>query len=144
MQFWRETWTFAGARRLWRKHETLGNTVARGSAQARDHRFLRPATPPDAMAERRDMTVERILMGLLLGGVAIGCVLVLYPFFSALLWAGILVYTTWPVFQWLRLHLHLKRMWAAGLMVTQRSSVEILPMPRSSPTIKESATFSAA
>ena len=30
----------------------------------------------------------------LLGGVAIGCVLVLYPFLSALLWAGILVYTT--------------------------------------------------
>ena len=47
------------------------------------------------------MIAERILMGLLLGGVAIGCVLVLYPFFSALLWAGILVYTTWPVFDWL-------------------------------------------
>ena len=35
------------------------------------------------------MTAERVLMGLLLGGVAIGCVLVLYPFISALLWAAI-------------------------------------------------------
>jgi len=48
------------------------------------------------------MIAERILMGLLLGGVAIGCVLVLYPFLSALLWAAILVYTTWPVYDWFR------------------------------------------
>ena len=33
------------------------------------------------------MTVERLLLTLLLGGVAIGCVLVLYPFLSAILWA---------------------------------------------------------
>jgi len=79
------------------------------------------------------MTVERILMGLLLGGVAIGCVLVLYPFFSALLWAGILVYTTWPVFQWLRLHLHLKRMWAAGLMVTLTAVILVLPIGVAAP-----------
>ena len=51
------------------------------------------------------MIAERILMGLLLGGVAIGCVLVLYPFLSALLWAGILVFTTWPVYDWLRTQL---------------------------------------
>ena len=36
------------------------------------------------------MLPERILMTLLLGGVAIGCVFVLYPFFSAILWAAIL------------------------------------------------------
>ena len=34
------------------------------------------------------MIAERVLMGLLLGGVAVGCTLVLYPFFSALLWAA--------------------------------------------------------
>ncbi len=79
------------------------------------------------------MIAERILMGLLLGGVAIGCVLVLYPFFSALLWAGILVYTTWPVYDWLRLHLHLKRAWAAGLMVTLTAVILVLPIAVAAP-----------
>jgi hypothetical protein len=47
------------------------------------------------------MIEQRILMGILIG-VAAGCVLVLYPFLSALLWAGILVFTTWPVHEWIR------------------------------------------
>jgi predicted PurR-regulated permease PerM len=79
------------------------------------------------------MIAERILMGLLLGGVAIGCVLVLYPFLSALLWAGILVYTTWPVFEWLRLHLHLRRAWAALLMVALTAVVLVLPIAVAAP-----------
>ena len=54
------------------------------------------------------MIAERVLMALLLGGIGIGCVLVLYPFFSSLLWAGILAFTTWPVFEWLRSDLHLR------------------------------------
>ena len=36
------------------------------------------------------MTAERVLMTLLVGGIAIGCVLVLYPFFSSLLWAAVI------------------------------------------------------
>ncbi len=79
------------------------------------------------------MIAERILMGLLLGGVAIGCVLVLLPFFSALLWAGILVFTTWPVFDWLRVHLHLKRAGAAALMVTLTAVVLVLPIGVAAP-----------
>jgi predicted PurR-regulated permease PerM len=79
------------------------------------------------------MIAERILMGLLLGGVAIGCVLVLYPFFSALLWAGILVYTTWPVFDWLRQHLRLRPLWAATLMVTLTAVVLVLPIAVAAP-----------
>ena len=79
------------------------------------------------------MIAERILMGLLLGGVAIGCVLVLYPFLSALLWAGILVYTTWPIFAWLRLHLHLRRAGAALLMVTLTAVVLVLPIGVAAP-----------
>ncbi len=48
------------------------------------------------------MRAEQILMMLLLGGVGIGCTLVLYPFFSAILWAAILTYTTWPMYEWCR------------------------------------------
>ncbi len=79
-------------------------------------------------------------MGLMLGGVAVGCVLVLYPFFSALLWAGILVYTTWPVFDWLRSHLHLRRVWAAGLMVTLTAVVLVLPIGVAAPGSSDDVT----
>jgi len=79
------------------------------------------------------MIAERILMGLLLGGVAIGCVLVLYPFLSALLWAGILVYTTWPVYEWFRQHLRLPRTGAALLMVALTAIVLVLPIGVAAP-----------
>lgn len=48
------------------------------------------------------MYTERILMGLLLGVIALGCGVVLYPFFTAILWAAILAFTTWPFHEWLR------------------------------------------
>ena len=74
------------------------------------------------------MRADRILMTLLLGGVAIGCTLVLYPFFSAILWAAILAYTTWPMFQWCRERLHLGRTVSAGLMVFVVAVVVVLPL----------------
>jgi predicted PurR-regulated permease PerM len=86
------------------------------------------------------MNAERILMGLLLGGVAIGCVLVLYPFLSALLWAGILVFTTWPAFEWLRLHLRLPNGAAAGVMVALTAIVVVLPIGLAAPSHGEDIT----
>ncbi|HBK06068.1 MAG TPA: AI-2E family transporter [Acetobacteraceae bacterium] len=86
------------------------------------------------------MIAERILMGLLLGGVAIGCILVLYPFVSALLWAGILVYTTWPVYDWLRVNLRLRRVAAALLMVTLTAVVLVLPIAVAAPGSADDVT----
>ncbi len=86
------------------------------------------------------MIAERILMGLLLGGVAIGCVLVLYPFLSALLWAGILVYTTWPVFDRLRLFLRLRRAPAALLMVALTAVLLVLPIAVAAPGSADDVT----
>ncbi|MGF1276354.1 AI-2E family transporter [Acetobacter pasteurianus] len=54
------------------------------------------------MATGQPASTERIMRLLLLGGITYGCVLVLAPFSSALLWAGVLAYTTWPLFQHLR------------------------------------------
>jgi predicted PurR-regulated permease PerM len=79
------------------------------------------------------MTAERVLMTLLVGGIAIGCVLVLYPFFSSLLWAAILVFTTWPVCEWLRVHGHLRRGPAAGVMVALTAVVLVLPLALAAP-----------
>ncbi len=86
------------------------------------------------------MMAERVLMGLLLGAVAIGCVLVLYPFFSALLWAAILVFTTWPVCEWLRIHLRLPHGAAAGLMVLLTAVVLVLPIAVAAPGSAEDVT----
>ncbi len=74
------------------------------------------------------MEAERLLMTLLLGGIAIGCTLVLYPFFSAILWAGILTYTTWPAYDWVRHHARLGNMTAAGVMVGVVAVVVVLPL----------------
>jgi len=80
------------------------------------------------------MTAERLLMTLLLGGIAVGCVIVLYPFASALLWAGILVFTTWPVFEWLRVHLRLRHGAAAGMMVALTAVAVVLPLAVAAPS----------
>jgi predicted PurR-regulated permease PerM len=53
---------------------------------------------------------------------------VLYPFFAAILWAGILTYTTWPLYEWTRGHLRLGHMTAAGLMVFVVAVVVVLPL----------------
>jgi predicted PurR-regulated permease PerM len=79
------------------------------------------------------MTAERVLLALLLGGIAVGCVLVLYPFFSALLWAAILVFTTWPVCEWLHTHARLRRGPAAGVMVALTAVVLVLPLALAAP-----------
>ncbi|HVC61596.1 MAG TPA: AI-2E family transporter [Acetobacteraceae bacterium] len=79
------------------------------------------------------MIAERLLLAALIGGVAAGCVLVLYPFLSALLWAAILVFTTWPVSEWLRINLRVGRGGAAFLMVALTALVLVLPLALAAP-----------
>lgn len=79
------------------------------------------------------MQAERILMGIMLGGIAIGCVLVLAPFVSALLWAAILVFTTWPVAEWFRQRGRLSRAGTAGVMVLLTAVVLVLPIALAAP-----------
>lgn len=79
------------------------------------------------------MVAERLLMGLLLVGIAVGCGFVLQPFLSAILWAGILVFSTWPVFEWLRHHLRINRGWAAGIMVLLTAVLIVLPLALAAP-----------
>ncbi len=77
------------------------------------------------------MTAERLMMALLLGGIAIGCTLVLYPFISAILWASILTFTTWPVFSQARLRLG--SFGTALLMVAVTAVVVVLPLALAAP-----------
>lgn len=48
---------------------------------------------------------------------AVGVVMVLRPFLSALLWAVILTYSTWPAYAWLEVRLR-HRPWLAALIMT--------------------------
>lgn len=80
------------------------------------------------------MTAERALMALLLGGIGIGCVLVLYPFFSAILWAAILTYTAWPMHDWMRTRLHLRSTVSALVMVLLVAVVVVLPLALAEPS----------
>ena len=80
-----------------------------------------------------DRTAERLLSLLLLVGIAVGCALVLHPFFSAILWGAILVFTTWPVFTWVRSRLRLGSRAAAGVMVTLTAVLIVLPIALAAP-----------
>lgn len=55
------------------------------------------------------------------------------PFLSAILWGGILVFTTWPVFAWCRSRLGLGSRAAAGLMVALTAVLIVLPIAVAAP-----------
>lgn len=87
--------------------------------------------PTDALRPAR-------LIGIVaLAALAIGCFLVLKPFISALLWAVILAYTTWPVCRLLRERLRFSPGWAAGVMVTIEFLLIGLPLVLAAPTGRE-------
>lgn len=67
----------------------------------------------------------------------IGCFLVLRPFISALLWAVILAFTTWPAFRVLRERTGLSAGWAAIVMVTLEFLLIGLPLVFATPTSRE-------
>jgi predicted PurR-regulated permease PerM len=65
-----------------------------------------------------------ILLALLLGG----CLLVIRPFLSALLWAGILSFSSWPLYRRLLKVLRGRRTLAALLMTLGMVAVVLLPL----------------
>ena len=78
------------------------------------------------MFEKSRAPFDTLLPLVLLGLLALGCLVVLLPFLTAVLWACILAYSTWPAY----LHLHRSfgsRSWAAGVMTLTVATVIILP-----------------
>lgn len=83
-------------------------------------------------ANRRGMvknqrTIEQIAGIALIVAIVMGCVLVLRPFISAVLWAAILCFATWPVHELLLRWLRGRRNLAAGIMTVLLSLVLIIP-----------------
>jgi predicted PurR-regulated permease PerM len=78
------------------------------------------------------------VLGLLAAlALAAGCLLVLRPFLSALLWAAILVYSTWPAFRFLREKARLSPGLAALAMVLAEFLLIGLPLAFATPTRRE-------
>ena len=76
---------------------------------------------------------ERAMAAALAVGLAVGCAAVLLPFLSAVLWGAILVFTTWPLYAWLRGLLRLNSKGAAGVMVLLTTVLIVLPMAVAAP-----------
>jgi predicted PurR-regulated permease PerM len=72
--------------------------------------------------------IEQIVVVALLVVLAVGCLMVLRPFLSALLWALILSFSTWPLYAWLVRRLKGRRSLAALLMTLLVAAIFILPL----------------
>jgi predicted PurR-regulated permease PerM len=81
--------------------------------------------------------VARIIGIAALAALGVACLLVLRPFVSALLWAVILAFSTWPVFAFLRERLRLPAGVAAGVMVAALFLLVGLPIALATPTSRE-------
>jgi len=76
---------------------------------------------------QRRRRVERIISGILLLTLLGGCLLVLRPFLSALLWAAVLSFTTWPIYKRVLWVVRGHRTLAACLMALAMVLVVLLP-----------------
>jgi predicted PurR-regulated permease PerM len=72
--------------------------------------------------------IEQIVVIAALMLLAVGCLAVLRPFLSALLWALILSFSSWPLYSWLVRRLRGGRTLAAFLMTVLVAAIFILPL----------------
>jgi predicted PurR-regulated permease PerM len=82
--------------------------------------------------------IEQIVVIALLVALAVGCLTVLRPFLSALLWALILSFSSWPLYAWLLKRLNGRRSLAALLMTLLVAGVFILPLAAAGAGLAES------
>ena len=72
--------------------------------------------------------IEQIVVIALLVILAVGCIAVLRPFLSALLWALILSYSSWPLYSWLARRLGGRRTLPASVMTLLVAAIFIPPL----------------
>lgn len=75
----------------------------------------------------RQRLIESLFAAAAISFLAIGCFLVLRPFLSALMWAVILCYATWPAYGWLERRLGGRRTLTAVLMTVAVAAILVLP-----------------
>jgi predicted PurR-regulated permease PerM len=82
-------------------------------------------------------TTARVIGLAAIAALGVACFLVLRPFLSALLWAAILVFTTWPAFRFLRERGRLSPGLAALVMVMAEFLLIGVPLVMATPTRRE-------
>ena len=98
----------------------------------------RPAPPPaEAPPAAINTGMARVLGIVAIAGLSTACFLVLKPFLSALLWAALLAFSTWPIFRVLRERLRLSPGMAALVMVLAAFLLIGLPLVFATPTKRE-------
>jgi predicted PurR-regulated permease PerM len=116
-----------------REEGRVGRGAKPGDKELRD--ALRPIAGA-IMSDDKKFVIRFIGVAALVGLLA-GCFLVLRPFLSALLWAAILAFTTWPAYRFLMDRGGLRPSWAAGVMVTAMMVVIGVPLAVAAPTSRE-------
>ncbi|HLB81098.1 MAG TPA: AI-2E family transporter, partial [Dongiaceae bacterium] len=81
--------------------------------------------------------IERIAGLALLSLLAVGSLVVLRPFMSALLWAVILTFSTWPIYAWLLRNLGGRVRLAAAVMTLAVAAVLVAPLAVLGATLAE-------
>ncbi len=75
----------------------------------------------------RQRLLESLFAAAAVSFLAIGCFLVLRPFLSALMWAVIVCYASWPAYRWLERRLGGRRSLTAILMTLGVAAILVLP-----------------
>jgi len=89
---------------------------------------LAPLAPPQrGQALERSRLIETLFGVAAVTFLVVGCFFVLRPFLSALMWAVILCYATWPAYCWLSQRLHNRATLAAVVMTGIVACLLVLP-----------------
>lgn len=80
------------------------------------------------MFDESDRHIERLVSAIVLLILITGCFFVLRPFISALLWAVILSFSTWPVYRWWTNVLKGRKTLAATIMTLLLAGIFVIPV----------------
>ena len=86
------------------------------------------ASFPDLTSALSQNRVDRIAGIALVTLLMMGCFAILRPFLSAILWAVVLSFSTWPIYRWIEQAVGRRKGLAAGLMVGLVAAVLIGPL----------------
>jgi predicted PurR-regulated permease PerM len=78
--------------------------------------------------EQNRVVIERWISAAAVAALAIACLLILRPFISAVLWAAVLCFTTWPLFIRLKARVGGRPTMAASLATLALSAIIIVPV----------------
>ena len=84
--------------------------------------------------------IEQILGIAALLLLAIGCAVVLWPFLSAILWAAVICFSTWPIYRWYERTLGGRRALAAALMTLSVALILVAPFAIMVATLADSVS----